>query len=141
VLVSAVLYAGNLVLMRKQAQIASPVEVGFFQNLTTALFLLLAAPFFAVIPATEHAPAIVISAGLALLSLMLLSWAYARAEAQSLVVVEYTGFGWGALYGWLFFEEAIGWWVVAGTALIVIGCYIAVRPPRSPEEMTLEANL
>jgi S-adenosylmethionine uptake transporter len=141
VLVSAVLYAGNLVLMRKQAQIASPVEVGFFQNLTTALFLLLAAPFFAVIPAAEHAPAIVISAGLALLSLMLLSWAYARAEAQSLVVVEYTGFGWGALYGWLFFEEAIGWWVLAGTALIVVGCYIAVRPPRAPEEMTLEANL
>jgi S-adenosylmethionine uptake transporter len=141
VLVSAVLYAANLVLMRKQAQIASPIEVGFFQNLTTAGFLLLAAPLFAVLPAAEHAPAIVISAGLALLSLMLLSWAYARAEAQSLVVVEYTGFGWGALYGWLFFGEAIGWWVLAGTALIVAGCYIAVRPPRNPKEMALEANL
>ncbi len=141
VLVSAVLYAANLVLMRKQAQIASPIEVGFFQNLTTAGFLLLAAPLFAVLPATEHTPAIVISAGLALLSLMLLSWAYARAEAQSLVVVEYTGFGWGALYGWLFFGEAIGWWVLVGTALIVAGCYIAVRPPRNPKEMALEANL
>ncbi len=141
VLVSAVRYAANLVLMRKQAQIASPIEVGFFQNLTTAGFLLLAAPLFAVLPAAEHAPAIVISAGLALLSLMLLSWAYARAEAQSLVVVEYTGFGWGALYGWLFFGEAIGWWVLAGTALIVAGCYIAVRPPRNPKEMALEANL
>jgi S-adenosylmethionine uptake transporter len=141
VLTSAVLYAANLVLMRKQAQIASPVEVGFFQNLTTCGFLLLAAPFFAGLPDVAHAPAIVISAGLALLSLMLLSWAYARAEAQSLVVVEYMGFGWGALYGWLFFHEAIGWWVVAGTALIVAGCYIAVRPPRSPKEMALEANL
>lgn len=141
VLVSAVLYAANLVLMRKQAQIASPIEVGFFQNLTTFGFLSLAAPVFAVLPAVEHAPAIVISAGLALFSLMLLSWAYARAQAQSLVVVEYTGFGWGALYGWLFFGEAIGWWVLAGTALIVAGCYIAVRPPRSPKEMALEANL
>ena len=141
VLVSAVLYAANLVLMRKQAQIASPIEVGFFQNLTTCGFLLLAAPFFVVLPDADHAPDIMISAGLALLSLMLLSWAYARAEAQSLVVVEYTGFGWGALYGWLFFQEAIGWWVVAGTALIVIGCYVAVRPPRNPKEMVLEANL
>lgn len=141
VLVSAVLYACNLVLMRKQAQIASPVEVGFFQNLTTCGFLLLAAPLFAAVPASSHAPAIVISAALALFSLMLLSWAYARAEAQSLVVVEYTGFGWGALYGWLFFAEAIGWWVVAGTALIVIGCYIAVRPPRRPQDITLEANI
>ncbi|HEV2569952.1 DMT family transporter [Sphingomonas sp.] len=141
VLASAVLYAFNLVLMRKQAQIASPVEVGFFQNLTTGLFLLLAAPFFAVLPPLAEAPEILASAALALLSLMLLSWAYARAEAQSLVVVEYTGFGWGALFGWLFFQEAIGWWVLAGTALIVIGCYIAVRPPRRPQELSLEASL
>lgn len=141
ILCSAMLYAVNLVLMRKQAQIASPVEVGFFQNLTTAAFLALAAPFFAVVPSLDHAPAIAISAALALFSLMLLSWAYARAEAQSLVVVEYTGFGWGALYGWLFFREELSWAVLAGTTLIVIGCYIAVRPPRTPEEASLEANL
>lgn len=141
ILCSAVLYAFNLVLMRKQALVASPVEVGFFQNLTTGGFLLHAAPFFAVVPAAEHAPAIVLSAVLALVSLMLLSWAYARAEAQSLLVVEYTGFGWGALFGWLVFGEALGWAVVAGTTLIVIGCYIAVRPPRKPQEVTLEAAL
>ena len=141
VLVSAVLYAGNLVLMRKQAQIASPVEVGFFQNLTTFAFLALAAPFFAVLPDAVHAPAIVISAALALLSLMLLSWAYARAEAQSLVVVEYTGFLWGALFGWLFFAETLGWWVLGGAGLIVIGCYLAVRPPRVPAELTPEPGL
>lgn len=141
VLVSALLYAVNLVLMRKQAQIASPVEVGFFQNLTTCLFLLLAAPFFAVLPEAEHAPAIVYSAALALLALILLSWAYARAEAQSLVVVEYTGFGWGALFGWIFFAEKIGWWVLAGTVLIIIGCFIAIRTPRRPGEVTLEAAL
>ena len=82
-----------------------------------------------------------LSASLALFSLMCLSWAYARAEAQSLVVVEYTGFGWGAFWGWMVFGEAVGWWVLAGTALIVIGCYIAVRPPRKPEEVTLEASL
>lgn len=141
VLVSAVLYACNLVLMRKQAQIASPVEVGFFQNLTTFAFLALAAPFFAVVPDPVHAPAIVISAALALLSLMLLSWAYARAEAQSLVVVEYTGFLWGALFGWLFYAELLGWWVLAGAGLIVIGCYLAVRPPRAPAELTPEPGL
>ena len=141
VLASATLYAINLVLMRKQAQLASPIEVGFFQNMTTGLFLLLAAPFFAAPPPLSALPPIAISAALALLSLMLLSWAYARAEAQSLVVIEYTGFGWGALFGWLFFSDAIGWWVLAGTVLIVIGCYIAVRPPRTPEELRLEANL
>ncbi|MBS0315108.1 MAG: DMT family transporter [Proteobacteria bacterium] len=141
ILCSAVLYAFNLVLMRKQALVASPVEVAFFQNLTTGLFLLLAAPFYAVVPAVTHAPPILLSASLALFSLMCLSWAYARAEAQSLVVVEYTGFGWGALWGWLIFGEAVGWWVLAGTGLIVAGCYIAVRPPRKPQELALEASL
>lgn len=141
ILTSAILYAFNLVLMRKQALVASPIEVGFFQNATTGLFLLLAAPFFATIPGVEHVPAIVLSAALALVSLILLSWAYARAEAQSLLVVEYTGFGWAAFYGWLIFGESIGWWVLAGTALIVIGCYIAVRAPRKPQEVRLEAML
>lgn len=141
ILCSAFLYAFNLVLMRKQAQIASPVEVGFFQNLTTGLFLLLAAPFYAVVPESGHAPAILASAALALASLMLLSWAYARAEAQSLVSVEYTGFGWGALYGWLIFGETVGWPVLAGTTLIVAGCLIAIRAPRKPEETRLEAAL
>lgn len=141
ILCSAVLYAFNLVLMRKQALVASPIEVGFFQNATTGLFLLLAAPFYAAVPSVDHAGPILLSAALALFSLVCLSWAYARAEAQSLVVVEYTGFGWGALYGWLVFGETLGWWVLAGTALIVIGCYIAVRPPRKPQEVTLEATL
>jgi S-adenosylmethionine uptake transporter len=141
VLVSAVLYAFNLVLMRKQALVASPLEVGFFQNLTTGLFLLVPAPFLLVVPDTSYSPAIVTAASLALLSLILLSWAYGKAEAQSLLVVEYTGFGWGALFGWLFFAEALGWWVIAGTALIIFGCYIAVRAPRRPQEAALEANL
>jgi S-adenosylmethionine uptake transporter len=141
ILCSAVLYAFNLVLMRKQALVASPVEVGFFQNLTTGLFLMLVAPLFAVVPAIEHAPPIILSALLALFSLLVLSWAYARAEAQSLLVVEYTGFGWGAFFGWLVFGEAIRPAVLAGTTLIIIGCYIAVRAPRSPKEMALEANL
>jgi S-adenosylmethionine uptake transporter len=141
ILCSAVLYAFNLVLMRKQALVASPIEVGFFQNLTTGVFLMLVAPVFAQLPAIEHAPPIILSALLALFSLLVLSWAYARAEAQSLLVVEYTGFGWGALFGWLVFGEAIRPAVLAGTMLIILGCYIAVRPPRSPKEMALEANL
>jgi S-adenosylmethionine uptake transporter len=141
ILCSAVLYAFNLVLMRKQALVASPIEVGFFQNLTTGLFLMLAAPFFLRVPAAEHFPPILLAASLAVFSLLVLSWAYARAEAQSLLVVEYTGFGWGAFFGWLVFGEAIRPAVLAGTTLIILGCYIAVRAPRSPKEMALEANL
>jgi S-adenosylmethionine uptake transporter len=60
---------------------------------------------------------------------MLLSWGYRRAEAQALVPIEYTGFVWAALFGWLWFDEAVTAATIAGTALIVTGCWIAVRKP------------
>ncbi len=124
---SAILYSYNLILQRQQAQIASPIEIAFFQSLTVALVLGLAAPFWGVVPDAARAPALVGSAGLAIISLMLLSWAYARAEAQVLVAVEYTAFVWGAIFGWLVFNEKVTVATLIGTALIVIGCIIATR--------------
>jgi drug/metabolite transporter (DMT)-like permease len=60
-------------------------------------------------------------------SLLLLSWAYARAQAQVLVTVEYTAFIWASIFGWLFFREAVTLTTIIGTALIVTGCIIAAR--------------
>ena len=56
---------------------------------------------------------------------MAIAWAYARAEAQVLVPVEYTGFVWAALFGWLFFREAVTLPTIVGVVLIVIACWIA----------------
>ena len=125
ILASAVLYAYNLILMRQQAQVASPTEVALFQNLATASWLLLAAPFFAVLPRVEHLPMLTLSAFLAMLSLLLLSWAYARAEAKVLVPVEYTAFVWAAIMGAIFYAEAVTTATLAGAVLIVAGCLIA----------------
>ena len=133
ILGSAVLYAWNLILQRQQAQLAIPQEIAFFQNLFVALILSLAAPWLLVWPAPEALGYIVISAALAVVSLLLLSWAYARAEAQVLVPVEYTGFIWAALFGWLLFGEQVTLATLAGVVLIVIGCWIAAR---NPTEMT-----
>lgn len=137
VLASAVFYAWNLVLQRQQAQVASPVEVALFQNLFVALFLLLAAPaMLAIKPDLLAAPpspaalaAIVAAAVLTGVSLMLLTWGYARAETQVLVPIEYTAFLWAALFGWLLFDEKLGPASIAGTALIVLGCWIGTRKP------------
>jgi S-adenosylmethionine uptake transporter len=124
---SAVLYSYNLILQRQQAQIASPIEIAFFQSLTVALVLGLAAPFWGVVPDIARAPALVGSAVLAIISLLLLSWAYARAEAQVLVAVEYTAFIWGSIFGWLVFNERVTAATLIGTALIVTGCIFATR--------------
>ena len=127
VLFSAVCYAINLILARQQAQLAKPIEIAFFQNLLVGGYLALAAPFLAVLPAAAWWPHLGGAAMLATLSVFLLAWAYARAEAQLLVTVEYTAFLWAALLGWIWFEELLVWQTIAGTGLIVTGCLIATR--------------
>jgi S-adenosylmethionine uptake transporter len=135
ILASAGLYAYNIILMRRQAQLAKPVEVAFFTSGLMAASFALASPFLAELPSPDHVPAIVGAAVLAFGSLLLLSWAYARAEAQHLAPVEYTSFIWAALLGYLFFSERVLPTTLAGAAMIVVACLIAAtrRPPPAPD--------
>jgi len=132
VLFSAVVFAYNLILARQQAQVSGPIEIAFFQNLFVALTLGLVAPWFLQPIGMSDAPMVGSSAALAIISLLLLSWAYARAEAQILIPVEYTAFVWAAFFGWLFFAEPVTWPVLWGTALIVGGSLIAARAKPQP---------
>ena len=132
ILASSFLYAYNIILMRQQALVALPLEIAFFQNLTVACVLGLAAPFLAVVPAVAHLPALTLAAALAMASLLLLAWAYARAEAQRLAPVEFTALVWGALFGFLIFGEQVHAATVVGAAMIVTGCIVAARAERIP---------
>jgi S-adenosylmethionine uptake transporter len=127
VLLSAVFYAVNLVIARHQAQLAKPLEIAAFQNVFVLLILCLPAPLLLSVPGAQHLPAIGAAAGLGIVSLLLLSWAYARAEAQVLLPVEYTAFIWASLMGWWMFGEKLTLATVAGTLLIVAGCLLAAR--------------
>jgi S-adenosylmethionine uptake transporter len=130
VLFSAVLYAYNLILARQQALLAGPIEIAFFQNLLVAAILSLAAPWW-LAPLTQYTLTLT-AAGLAVISVLMLSWAYARAEAQILIPVEYTAFIWAAIFGWYFFQEPVTVWTVAGTALIASGSLVAARAKPTP---------
>jgi S-adenosylmethionine uptake transporter len=127
ILVSAVLYAWNLVLQRKQAMLAVPEEVAFFQALVSCMFLGIGAWWLAPVPGGEAWALILISAVLSATSLMMLSWAYGRAEAQVLVPLEYTAFISAAIVGWIAFGEAVTMATLAGVVLIVAGCLYATR--------------
>ena len=109
--------------------IQRPVEMATWQNLVVGLILLPAAPWLLGWPEVAAWFAIAASAALSLAGALLFAWAYRRAEAQVLVPLEYTGFAWAALFGWLLFAEAVRLEVLAGAALIVVGCWIAL--PRS----------
>lgn len=127
ILLSAMFYAVNLVYQRKQALLAGPVEITLFQNGIVALIFLCFSPWFMVWPDSAILAMILLGAALATAALLFLSWGYARAEAQVLLPVEYTGFLWAALFGWLFFDERIEAATLAGAALIVVGCWIAAK--------------
>ena len=127
ILASAVLYAFNLILQKRQAGLAAPIEVAAFQALTTSLFLLLVAPWLAVAPPLGVMGHVTGAALLAAVSLMLISWGYGRAETQVLLPLEYSAFIWAAIMGWVMFGEGLSLPTVAGAALIVVGCWIASR--------------
>jgi S-adenosylmethionine uptake transporter len=135
ILASAVCYAINIILMRQQALVASPIEVGFFQSSIMAAMLILALPFMGgiALPPLDWVPFILLAAFLATASLLLLTWAYARAQASYLATTEYTSFLWAALFGWLFFDESVSPFTVAGAAMIVGGCLIAARTPEEAD--------
>jgi len=135
VLLSALCYAYNIILMRRQAQVADPYEVAFFQNITVAICLGLFMPWFAALPPIPNYLEILFAAVLATVSLFLLSWAYARAEASYLAPTEFTAFLWASLFGYLAFGEHVGFTTVAGAVLIITGCVIAARSsPEPPAE-------
>ena len=131
ILVSAVCYAVNIILMRRQALVAGPIEIAFFQNVIVAALLLAAWPMVggADLPLRDQFPFVLLAAFLSTASLLLLSWAYARAEASYLAATEYTSFLWAMLLGWLVFAESVSLFTLAGAVLIVAGCFLAARRP------------
>lgn len=138
-LASAVLFAWNLIIQRQQAQLASPVEVAFFQHLVMLGVFALGAPFLLSVPPITAVPLVVLAAILAFTSLATLAWAYARAEAQRLIPVEYSAFLWASIVGWLAFGERVTLTTIAGAVLIVAGCLIAARA-RRPDLAHVEAG-
>jgi S-adenosylmethionine uptake transporter len=131
IIVSASLYALNIILMRRQALVAAPLEITFFQSVIVTSVLLLVIPFVGIaVPPAEQWPWLMFAAMLAITSMLLLSWAYARAQASYLVATEYTAFLWAMLFGWIFFDEAVSLFTLAGAALIVAGCILAARTPQ-----------
>jgi drug/metabolite transporter (DMT)-like permease len=128
--VSALLYAYNFIVIRRQAQVAGPLEITTFHSGIGAAVLLTLAPLLWEPPGVAALPQLVAAAMLTLAGSLAIAFAYARAPANVLVPTEYSGFVWAALFGWLFFRENVTVPTLAGTALIVAGCWIAARAPR-----------
>jgi drug/metabolite transporter (DMT)-like permease len=125
--VSALLYAYNFIVIRRQAQVAGPLEIATFHSAIGGLVLLTLAPLLWRAPSSDALMPLLAAGALTVAGSLSIAWAYARAEASALVATEYSGFVWAAGFGWLFFRENVTWPTLAGTALIVAGCWLATR--------------
>ena len=132
--VSAVLYAYNFIVIRRQAQVAGPLEIATFHSGIGGLVLLTLAPFLWQTPTGGALMPLVAAGALTVAGSLSIAWAYARAPASALVPTEYSGFVWASLFGWLFFREAVTLPTLAGTVLIVAGCWLATRRERARQD-------
>lgn len=69
------------------------------------------------------------------LGIQLLARAYAEVEVQVLGILEFTALLWAALFGWLFFAEAVRPQVWLGAAIIAAACLWAARSERRAPEI------
>jgi drug/metabolite transporter (DMT)-like permease len=134
ILASALCYAVNIVLMRRQALAARPLEINFFQCVTVMTLWLLALPVVGLPPWPGGQWLwIIVATLLSTSGTLLFAWGYARGPASYLAVTEYSGFIWASVMGWLVFSERVSIYTLAGAALIVGGCLIAARRGKRPE--------
>jgi len=129
VLGAALTYALAAIVMRARAA----KDGSTLLTLTSAVI-----PMVLLSPAAVGAPLPTASAlGLAVLAgllgnlgVQLLARAYAAAEAQALGVLEFTALPWAALFGWLFFDQAVRAQVWVGAAVIFAACWWVGRADR-----------
>jgi S-adenosylmethionine uptake transporter len=126
-LVSAVLYAGVVVLARHQAQRDALWTILLIQNVLPAVLLGgVAAWQWQPMQAADLAPVLLMGL-LATAGLMAITWAFTHIEASRAAPVEYTGFIWAALLGYGLFGEVPSPSTLASAGLIVAGCLLLVR--------------
>jgi S-adenosylmethionine uptake transporter len=125
--VSAVSYSGVVVLARHQAQRDALWTILLVQNLLpTAGAGRAHAWRWQPLVAGRHRPGAADGpAGHG--GLLGITWAFSHIEASRAAPVEYTGFVWAALLGFLLFGEVPTVWTLASAALIVGGCLLLIR--------------
>ncbi len=126
-LFSAVTYAFNLILLRRIALKEHPAVIVAFQNGGPALLLAVPAAL-AFVALTGHDVLVYLAAGaLGVAGHLMLTSAFARAEASRLAPLEYTALIWASLLGYAFFDEVPLITTYAGAVLIVAGAIAISR--------------
>jgi len=124
---SAIAFAFVMILTRRQAQHDSLPTFLLLQNVLPVAMLALPVSAQWQPVATADLPAILAVGALASVGLGAITWALRHMEASRLAPVEYSGFVWAALIGYLAFGEVPTAYTAASAAFIVGGCLLLLR--------------
>ena len=124
---AALSFAGVMLLARRQSRTDSVWTILLIQSVLP--LLLLAGPAaWRWQPTTSSDIALsLLAGGLGTAGLLNLTYAFTRLEASRVAPLEYSGFVWAALLGYLLFGEVPTLTTAASAALIVGGCLLLLR--------------
>ena len=127
VLVSAVGYSLNIVMLRHRATRDSLAHIVLFQNLGPTLILAVPGLIVWIAPTPADLALFALLGAIGVIAHTMLAHAFARVEAARLAPVQYLTLVWGVLFGFLFFAEIPGLATVLGALLIVLGTLVSQR--------------
>jgi drug/metabolite transporter (DMT)-like permease len=127
VLLSAVGYALNIIVLRHRATRDPLSQIVLFQNLGPALLLALPVLWVWTPLTLSDGVLFALLGSLGVTAHTMLAHAFARIEAARLAPVGYVTLVWGVLFGFLFFAELPGTATLTGAALIVVGTLVSQR--------------
>jgi S-adenosylmethionine uptake transporter len=127
VLLSAVGYALNIVMLRHRATRDPLAQIVLIQNLGPALILTIPGLLVWVTPTAADFALFAFIGVLGVSAHTMLARAFARVEAARMAPVQYVTLVWGILFGFLFFSEVPGIATLSGAGLIVLGTLFTRR--------------
>jgi S-adenosylmethionine uptake transporter len=127
VLVSAVGYALNIIMLRHRATRDPLAQIVLIQNLGPALILAVPGVLVWTTPTAQDFALFALIGTLGVTAHTMLAHAFARIEAARLAPVQYFTLVWGVLFGFLFFAEVPALLTWLGAGLIVLGTLVTRR--------------
>jgi S-adenosylmethionine uptake transporter len=127
VLLSAIGYSLNVIMLRHRATRDPLAQIILFQNVGPALILALPALWVWSTPPNADLLQFAVLGTIGVIAHTMLAHAFARVEAARLAPVGYVTLVWGVLFGFLFFAEVPSLATLMGAALIVVGTLFAQR--------------
>jgi S-adenosylmethionine uptake transporter len=127
VILSAVGYALNIILLRHRATRDPLSQIVLFQNLGPAVILALPTAWVWLPPTWSDYALFALLGTLGVTAHTMLAHAFARVEAARLAPVAYVTLVWGILFGLLLFGEVPGLATLAGAVLIVVATMAGQR--------------